>query len=88
MPSLMTRRAQAEDTSFEAERAQFEIYGRMTAAEKLERVRALSRSANRLALVGLRRRHPDENEETLRARLVEMRLGSDLARRLRRARRE
>jgi hypothetical protein len=78
----MAYRAQSEDTTPEAERLQFAIYARMTPAKKVERVRALCRAANGLALEGLRRRHPQESETALRLRLAEMRLGSELARRI------
>ena len=78
----MAYRPQSPDTSRDTERVQFAIFARMTAAEKLERVRALSRTANRLALAGLGLRHPDENEAALRARLVVIRLGPALAARV------
>ena len=76
-------RPQSEDTAPRADRVQFDIYRRMTPAEKIERVRTLCRWANQLALVGLRRRHPSETEEQLRRRLTAMRLGGALAERLR-----
>lgn len=77
----MGYRTQSADTAVEIERVQFAIFARMTAAEKLDRVRALSRMANRLALAGIRRRHPRESEQSSRQRLAEMRLGA-LAQRL------
>ncbi|HSH76182.1 MAG TPA: hypothetical protein VLA09_10905 [Longimicrobiales bacterium] len=55
-----------------------ELYLRMTPAEKLDRVRALTLLANRLALAGLRARHPDEPEAGLMMRLARIRLGADL----------
>ena len=79
----MGYRLQSEDTAPASEQIQFEIYGRMTAAEKVERVRALCRQTNQLALAGLRRRYPGEGEEALRHRLAVMRLGEALAKRLR-----
>jgi hypothetical protein len=78
----MGYRPQSDDTTPEAERAQFEIYARMTPAEKIDRVRTLCRMANRLALEGLRRRHPKDSEEALRHRLLSMRIGAELAGRL------
>jgi hypothetical protein len=75
----MGYRPQSSDTTPEAERVQFSIYARMSAPEKVDRIRALCRMANRLALEGLRRRHPGESEEALRRRLVAMRLGPELA---------
>ena len=43
-------------------------YRRMTAAEKIERVRALTRAIEELALADIRRRHPaaDAREQALR----------------------
>lgn len=55
-----------------------ELYARMSPAEKLERVAELSVGASRLALTGLRARHPDLTEEELLLRLAEIRLGSEL----------
>lgn len=45
-----------------------EGYRRMTPAQKLERVRALTRAVQELALTDVRRRHPDadEREQALR----------------------
>ena len=45
-----------------------EGYRRMTPAQKLERVRALTRAVQELALADVRRRHPgaDEREQALR----------------------
>jgi hypothetical protein len=54
----------------------------MSAAQKVERIRELCRHANRLALAGLRLRHPAEDEESLRRRLAAIRLGEDVMRRI------
>ena len=70
------------DTGREARAVLESLYAEMSAAEKLERVRALTASANSLALMGLRRRHPAESESTLLLRLAATRLGQDLARRV------
>ncbi|WP_437635689.1 hypothetical protein [Sorangium sp. So ce854] len=45
-----------------------EGYRRMSPAQKLERVRALTRAVQELALLDVRRRHPDadEREQALR----------------------
>jgi hypothetical protein len=40
---------------------------------------ALNRHARQMALVGLRRRHPDASPEELRRRLADMLLGPELA---------
>jgi len=75
----MSYRPQSEDTSRAVEEVQFRIYRGMTPAEKVELVRALCRRANDLALAGLLRRHPEEDETQLRRRLAAIRLGDALA---------
>lgn len=55
-----------------------ELYRRMTPADKLERVRALTLLVERLAWAGLRSRHPKEPEASLKMRLARLRLGPDL----------
>lgn len=59
-----------------------ELYARMTPAEKLERVRALTRTSALLALAGLRARHPGEDERELLLRLARIRLGDELLERV------
>jgi hypothetical protein len=55
-----------------------ELYRQMTPAEKIHRVRALTLMVDRLALAGLRSRHPDDSEGMLMMRLARIRLGADL----------
>jgi len=55
-----------------------DCYRKMTPAEKLHRVRDLTLMVNRLALAGLRSRHPAEPETRLLMRLARIRLGADL----------
>ena len=50
----------------------------MTPAQKVHRVRALTLMVDRLALAGLRSRHPDDSEGMLMMRLARIRLGADL----------
>ncbi len=66
------------DTDAEAARLMTALYRGMTPAEKLERVRDLTLSANRLALAGLRSRHPLDDESALLLRLARLRLGERL----------
>ncbi|HTI04402.1 MAG TPA: hypothetical protein VL549_03745 [Gemmatimonadales bacterium] len=66
------------DTSPAAQAIMDELYRAMTPAQKLERVRDLTLMANRLALEGLRMRHPGESEQQLLLRLARLRLGDDL----------
>ncbi|NNF13206.1 MAG: hypothetical protein HKN72_08285 [Gemmatimonadetes bacterium] len=53
-------------------------YRQMTPAEKLQRVRDLTKMADRLSLAGLRARHPDDSAVVLSLRLARIRLGPDL----------
>ncbi len=56
------------DTDPAIEALLIEGYRRMSPAQKLERVRALTRTVQQLALLDIRRRHPlaDEREQALR----------------------
>src|SRR5438270_8130046 len=47
-----------------------EGYRRMSPSQKLERVRALTRAVQELALVDIRRRHPDADEREQALRLA------------------
>lgn len=77
---FMSHRFPLHDTSHDARAVLDRAYAAMSPAEKLERVRSLTQSANIIALAGLRRRHPAESDGTLLLRLAAMRLGDDLAR--------
>jgi hypothetical protein len=50
--------------------------------EKLAAMRRLTIAARRLALAGLRHRHPDASEAELRRRLADLLLGEELATRV------
>jgi hypothetical protein len=56
------------DTHAKIEAMLIEGYRKMSASQKLERVRALTRAVQELALVDVRRRHPnaDAREQALR----------------------
>jgi len=71
-----------DDTSPETRTVLARLYAQMSPAEKLERLRAVTLAANRLALAGLRARHPDATEGALLLELAKLRLGDDLARRV------
>jgi hypothetical protein len=66
------------DTSPDAEAVRFALYARMSPADKLARMAELTRSANALALAGLRRDYPDASDEELWLRLAVRRLGPEL----------
>ena len=70
------------DTDAETLEVLFELYRRMTPADKLRRVRELTLTVNRLALEGLRRRHPEDSGGELLLRLARARLGDDVVNRV------
>jgi hypothetical protein len=65
------------ETTADAATVQFELYRRMTPAEKARRVSDLTRGACQLALAGLRQRHPKATEGELLLRLAVLRLGME-----------
>lgn len=69
----------ARDTTPEAERVQLEIYRRMTAVEKIERMEAANRRALALAEAGVRSRHPRASDGQVRRLLMDLTLGAELA---------
>ena len=58
------------DTSPVVEALLVEGYRKMSPSEKLERVRQLTRAVQELALLDIRRRHPDADERELALRLA------------------
>ena len=68
------------DTSAKAQAFQDALVRYMSPAEKLERVAALSRMVNSLALEGIKMRHPTATEFWIRMRQAEQRLGRELTR--------
>lgn len=71
----------AADTSAEIERRQIERWRRMTPAEKLAQMGQLCDTAIAMARMGVRSRHPEAGERERFLRLMELRLGAELARR-------
>jgi len=69
----------AADTSREAERVQVELWQRMSPLEKARIVGEISRMAQELSLLGIRRRHPHASERECLLRLAVMKLGRELA---------
>ena len=67
------------DTDLEAAQLLIALYRGMTPVDKLQRVRDLMLTSHRLALAGLRLRHPEESDRALRLRLARRRLGRELA---------
>jgi hypothetical protein len=66
------------DTTPEAWAKQFELYRRMSPAQKAAGVRATTLAVNALALAGLRQQYPTDSEAELRLRLAVRRLGAGL----------
>jgi len=61
------------------ESLQIDHWRRASTAQKLRELASLNATARRLALAGLRRRHPAADTAELRRRLADLLLGSDLA---------
>ena len=72
--------AQSSDTDVAADRIQFQIYAKMSVAEKVEAFENLCRDARELSLIGLRLRYPQASEEELFLREAAQRLGEELTR--------
>jgi hypothetical protein len=68
------------DTSPAIEAILIDGYRRMTPADKLERVRALTQSVQQLALADVRRRHPDADQREQALRLASRWLSPELMR--------
>lgn len=70
----------ALDTTPEIEERQVEAWRRMRPAEKLALVLQMSANVRRLALAGVRRRHPHASSHEQQLRLAQVIFGDDLAR--------
>jgi len=69
----------ASDTSLAAERAQVELWRRMSPIEKLHAVTETTRAVLQLSLAGIRLRHPEASNEECMLRLAILKLGRSLA---------
>jgi len=67
------------DTDPEVERVWLEMLRRAPPWRKLYMVAEMNRTVRELALLGLRRRYPNEPPERLRRRLADLLLGEELA---------
>ena len=70
------------DTSPEASRVLAEIYRKMPAWRKLQLVEDANRTARELTMAGLRSRHPEESDDRLWRRYLELTLGEELTRKV------
>lgn len=68
-----------QDTDAEAERRQIERWRAMSPAETLALVGELNAACDRMALAGIRMRHPGASEREQFLRLAVIKLGHDLA---------
>lgn len=69
----------ASDTAPEIAALQLAIYARMSPERKLAVVEDANRTARLLTLSGLRKRHPEADEDEIRLRLFHLVLGEELA---------
>jgi hypothetical protein len=67
------------DTHPEIEALQARMLREMPGWRKMQLVTALTRASRRLALAGLRQRHPQASEAELQRRLANLLLGEELA---------
>jgi hypothetical protein len=68
------------DTTSDAHRAQRDIYRRLGGRERLAIMFRLNETVRRLALAGIRARHPDYSETRVRQALARLVLGDALVR--------
>jgi hypothetical protein len=71
-------KTQSPDTSPEAERVFIGLLRQATPARKLRMMEDASLATKRLALAGLRQRHPAADERELKARLAVLLFGKEL----------
>ena len=69
----------AADSSPAAERVQVDLWRRMTVPDKVRTVTSLTRTAQELALAGIRMRYPGASEGECLLRLAVLKLGPRLA---------
>jgi hypothetical protein len=75
----MPYQPQSIDTSVEVDRRLFDLYRHLSPGERAERVRSLCRTADALAIAGLRTRDPQASLAQCRARLMRRRLRALMA---------
>lgn len=71
-----------DDTSPEQQEEYFERLRRLTPEERVNIVSRLNRGVRRMAMMGLKLRHPEALEEELRARLAVRIYGREIAQRM------
>ncbi len=73
-------RSQSPDMSPEVDRRLFEYYARLRPWEKMRIIDDMNRTADGLAIVGIRRRHPNADENEVRLRLAALKYGGEITR--------
>ncbi len=68
----------ARDTTSEAMAVQTAVFRRMSPAHRSQLAARMSLEVRRIALAGIRNRHPDYDDETARLALFRMLLGDEL----------
>lgn len=68
----------SHDTSMAAQKAQYEVYRRMTPEKRVEVAVQMSEDARRITAAGLRARHPELSEVALDKRMLRVVLGDVL----------
>jgi hypothetical protein len=68
------------DTDMNAYRVQIGVYRRLGAEARARMAAEMSEDARRIALAGIRQRHPDYGDEQVRRALFRLLLGDDVVR--------
>lgn len=68
------------DTSEEADRIQFEIFGRMSVNEKLQRMSDFTEAVRATFEAGIRKSHPEYSDRQVRLARIRWELGDELYR--------
>lgn len=72
---------QSDDTTYAAERAQFEYWAGLDEGARVHALRELVARAAELQKRGLRLHHPDDDERTIELRAAALRIGAESVRR-------
>jgi len=78
--TLPPRLGLSRDTTPDAERVYWEIMQRLSGARKLEMAMEMSENMRRIALAGIRQRHPEYNEDEVRRALLLVLQGREIYR--------
>jgi len=68
----------ALDTTIEAERIQIEIFRKMKAEQRLKMAISLTQTDRKLLMAGVRKRHPEYNENQIGLAVIRLTLGANL----------